>query len=50
MTVRSDGKPKVKEFGNVKPSRRFGFGTWISRTEISGEMEPLTDLGGIRRL
>jgi hypothetical protein len=50
MTVRSDGKPKVKKFGNVKPSRRFGFGTWISRPEISGEMEPLADLGRVRSL
>jgi HSP20 family protein len=41
MIVGPDGKPKVKEFGNVKPSRRFGFGTGMSRPEISGEMEPL---------
>jgi HSP20 family protein len=26
MTVGADGKPRIKEFGNVKPSRRFGFG------------------------
>jgi HSP20 family protein len=49
MTVGPDGKPRVKEFGNVKPSRRFGFGggTGISgsgRPEISGEMEPLADV------
>ena len=44
MTVGPDGKPKAKEFGNVKPSRRFGFGTGISRPEISGEMEPLADV------
>jgi len=44
MTVGPDGKPKVKEFGNVKPPRRFGFGTGLSRPEISGEMEPLADL------
>jgi HSP20 family protein len=44
MTVGPDGKPRVKEFGNVKPSRRFGFGTGMSRPEISGEMEPLADV------
>ena len=44
MTVGPDGKPKVKEFGNVKPPRRFGFGTGLSRPEISGEMEPLADV------
>ncbi len=46
MTVGPDGKPKVTEFGNVKPSRRFGFGTGISggKPEISGEMEPLADV------
>lgn len=44
MTVGPDGKPRVKDFGNVKPSRRFGSGTSISRPEISGEMEPLADV------
>src|ERR687892_2372144 len=44
MTVGPDGKPRVREFGNVKPSRRFGFGPSINRPEISGEMEPLADL------
>jgi HSP20 family protein len=44
MTVGPDGKPKVKEFGNIKPSKRIGFGTGLSRPEISGEMEPLTDV------
>jgi HSP20 family protein len=44
MTVGPDGKPRMREFGNVKPSRRFGFGTGISRPEISGEMEPLADI------
>jgi HSP20 family protein len=44
MTIGPDGKPKVKEFGNVKPSRRFGFGRAMSRPEISGEMEPLADV------
>ena len=37
MTVGPDGKPKIREFGNVKPG---GFG----RPEISGETEPLVDV------
>ncbi|MGC1933197.1 MAG: archaeal heat shock protein Hsp20 [Candidatus Nitrosopolaris sp.] len=41
MTIGPDGKPKVREFGNVKSSRGFG---GISRQEISGEMEPLVDV------
>jgi HSP20 family protein len=44
MTVGPDGKPKVKEFGNTKPARRYGFGTGFGRPEISGEMEPLADV------
>jgi len=40
MTVGPDGKPRVREFGNVKPSRFGGFG----RPEISGETEPLVDV------
>ena len=41
MTIGPDGKPKVREFGNVKSSRGFG---GISRPEISGEIEPLVDV------
>jgi HSP20 family protein len=44
MTIGPDGKPRVEEFGNVKPLRRSGFGIGISRPEISGEMEPLADV------
>jgi HSP20 family protein len=44
MTIGPDGKPRVREFGNVKPSRGFGFGGRISRPEISGEIEPLIDV------
>ena len=43
MTIGPDGKPKVREFGNVKPSRRYGF-RGISSPEISGEIEPLVDI------
>jgi HSP20 family protein len=42
MTIGPDGKPKVREFGNVKPSR-YGF-RGISSREISGEIEPLVDV------
>lgn len=41
MTIGPDGKPKVREFGNVKPSRRLG---GLMRPEISGETEPLVDV------
>ena len=41
MTVGPDGKPRVREFGNVKPSRGFG---GMARPEISGELEPLVDI------
>ena len=41
MTVGPDGKPRVREFGNIKPSRGFG---GMSRPEISGELEPLVDI------
>jgi HSP20 family protein len=44
MTVGPDGKPKVEEFGNIKPTRRYGFGTGFGRPEISGEMEPVADV------
>lgn len=44
MTVGPDGKPRIREFGNVKPSR-VGFGGFgSSRPEISGEIEPLIDV------
>jgi HSP20 family protein len=42
MTVGPDGKPKVREFGNVKRSR-FGFGG-MGRPEVTGEIEPLVDV------
>jgi HSP20 family protein len=41
MTIGPDGKPKVREFGNLKSSRRFG---GMGRPEISGEIEPLVDV------
>jgi len=41
MTIGPDGKPKVREFGNIKPSRSF---SGFMRPEISGETEPLVDV------
>jgi HSP20 family protein len=40
MTVGPDGKPRVREFGNVKPSR---FGATF-RPEITGQIEPMVDV------
>lgn len=40
MTIGPDGKAKVREFGNLKSSRRFGS---MRRPEISGEIEPSMD-------
>jgi HSP20 family protein len=42
MTVGPDGKPRIREFGNVKPSR-LGF-AGFTRPEISSETEPLVDV------
>ena len=43
MTVGPDGKPKVREFGNVKtPLRNRGF--FRMAPEISSEREPLADV------
>jgi HSP20 family protein len=45
MTVGPDGKPKVREFGNVKSP--FSIGTradWFTRPLISSEKEPLADV------
>ena len=41
MTIGSDGKPKVREFGNVRSpfSDRF-----LARPFISSEREPLADV------
>jgi hypothetical protein len=38
--VGPDGKPRVREFGNVKPSR---FGATF-RPEITGQIEPVVDV------
>jgi len=45
MTIGPDGKPKIREFGNVKPSRKpeaFGFSR--PSVDIKEEREPLVDV------
>jgi HSP20 family protein len=45
MTIGPDGKPKVREFGNVKPSSGLGSVTSsAARPLISDEREPLVDV------
>jgi len=40
MTVGPDGKPRIREFGNVKRSKFSG----MSAPEVTGEIEPLVDV------
>lgn len=42
MTVGPDGKPKVREFGNIRRQGFSGFKGWFP--ELSSEIEPLVDL------
>ena len=47
MTIGPDGKPKVREFGNVRsssPLRGGGGGSSFTRPLISSEREPLADV------
>jgi len=45
MTIGPDGKPVVREFGNVKPSRRPGmFGLQVPKLEPTDAREPLVDV------
>ena len=41
MTVGPDGRPKVREFGNIRSPTAMGF---ASRPLISGETDPLADV------
>ena len=41
MTIGPDGKPRVKEFGNVKSPMRTGF---FGTPMISSEREPMSDI------
>jgi HSP20 family protein len=42
MTIGPDGRPRIREFGNVKRPSGFSFGGF--RPQIAGEMEPITDV------
>ncbi len=47
MTIGPDGKPQVREFGNVKPSSRWGLqaaGMMGASPHITAEREPLADI------
>jgi HSP20 family protein len=51
MTIGPDGKPKVTEFGNLKPSSKRGFGNIRGSSpsinigpQITAEREPLADV------
>jgi HSP20 family protein len=44
MTIGPDGRPKVREFGNVKRPAGFGFGIGPSKAQVEGEMEPMIDV------
>jgi HSP20 family protein len=44
MTVGPDGRPKVREFGNVKSPFREGRSGFRTRPLISSEREPLVDV------
>jgi HSP20 family protein len=45
MTIGPDGKPRVREFGNVRsPSLRRGGGSSFTMPFISSEREPLADV------
>jgi HSP20 family protein len=45
MSMGSDGKPVVREFGNVRPSKRPGaFGLPVPRLEPTETREPLVDV------
>jgi HSP20 family protein len=44
MTVGPDGKPKVREFGNVKSPFSGKQGSFFTRPLISSEREPLADV------
>jgi HSP20 family protein len=44
MTIGPDGKPKVREFGNMRPSYRLGGMSGSAKPVISDEREPLADV------
>jgi HSP20 family protein len=45
MTIDKDGKPVIREFGNVRSSKDgFGMGSGRTRPELTDEREPLIDI------
>jgi len=45
MTVGPDGKPKIREFGNIKPSLKpEAFGLTRPTLDVKEEREPLVDV------
>ena len=44
MTIGPDGKPNVKEFGNVKAGKNTGQYLGIQKPQITAEREPLSDI------
>jgi HSP20 family protein len=48
MTIGPDGKPDVREFGNVKPfgnaGKKNNVGQYLDKPSISAEREPLADV------
>ena len=45
MTIGPDGKPKIREFGNVKPSnKQEAFGFTKPSLDVKEEREPLVDI------
>jgi HSP20 family protein len=44
MTIGSDGRPRVREFGNVRSLFRFGATGTITEPPITDEREPLADV------
>jgi HSP20 family protein len=44
MTIGPDGKPHVKEFGNVKTGKNMGQYIGANKPQISAEREPLSDI------
>src|ERR671922_2590646 len=44
VTIGPDGKPKVREFGNIRSSSGFGGSTPGARAQLRAEREPLADV------
>jgi len=44
MTMRPDGKPEIREFGNIKPTKGATFGIPRKRMNVKAEHEPLVDI------